>query len=362
MTRVVSNAFSLTVQSADAVPSWVSSAAFNSWFSPPGNTTMATAQTSFTSPFSRPKENILAFSGAALKLATSEIFIAGGGHTDYAGNEVYSFPLLSETPQWDLRRLPTPEAQISWNGSQPAPSAHYSDGRPVSRHTYWNLHFHESLNRLFFLGAKATWGEPAGSFLNVDAFNAATNDYDAANTYTATPFSQTFAAGFVKVGLDVYAQMTSDGRWYRWNASNQSWTTLASRSPYNGDSPFAYDSSRGRILRAGSHPAWFDVNNSLAETTVTFSGANASSTAQESTMIYVPDIDRYLLMRIGNSTVYQIHPTDFTVTTYSLTGTAPTIPSSGIGLLYGRLMYVPAIKCVAVVATVNQNVKLFRVA
>src|SRR5581483_9270914 len=69
-----------------------------------------------------------AWSGGVYDTDRDQLVVWGGGHTDYAGNEVYAFGPLGGTPTW--RRLTNPS-------NPPADSTpRGSDGRPVSRHTY----------------------------------------------------------------------------------------------------------------------------------------------------------------------------------------------------------------------------------
>jgi hypothetical protein len=71
---------------------------------------------------------ILSWGGGAFDPSRRQLVLFGGGHNDYAGNEVYGFDLA--TAAWQRLRAPTPMAQV-------IPSADaYADGAPVSRHTY----------------------------------------------------------------------------------------------------------------------------------------------------------------------------------------------------------------------------------
>ena len=90
---------------------------------------------------------ITAWSSAALDPATNRLFVWGGGHADYAGNEVYAFDL--ETLRWD--RLSDPaQPDRERNDS-------YADGSPRSRHTYNYLEFVPSAKRLMSFGGAALY-------------------------------------------------------------------------------------------------------------------------------------------------------------------------------------------------------------
>jgi hypothetical protein len=69
-----------------------------------------------------------AWSGATYDTRRDRLIVWGGGHTAYAGNEIYAFDI--NTLKW--MRLTNPSLNLS-NGDP------YPDGRPNSRHTYNGL-------------------------------------------------------------------------------------------------------------------------------------------------------------------------------------------------------------------------------
>jgi hypothetical protein len=75
------------------------------WIEVPG-TRIADVQGAFQSPGGY-KPYVNSYSGACVKDSGSEVFLAGGGHADYAGNEVYTLRLQSDAPKWVRRRNPT---------------------------------------------------------------------------------------------------------------------------------------------------------------------------------------------------------------------------------------------------------------
>lgn len=81
-----------------------------------------------------------AWGGGAFDLARDILFAFGGGHSNYAGNEVCSQDLSADWPVWTLRRKPT--GAIGNTGELNdglEESGVYFDGRPRSTHTYGNL-------------------------------------------------------------------------------------------------------------------------------------------------------------------------------------------------------------------------------
>lgn len=92
-----------------------------------------------------------AWGGGAYGRGPRKMFVWGGGHTDYWGNEVYAFDL--QRGQWQRLTDPTPGPTVSASGKDPLP-----DGRPNSRHTYDGLQFIERLGKLFALGGSISPG------------------------------------------------------------------------------------------------------------------------------------------------------------------------------------------------------------
>jgi hypothetical protein len=95
---------------------------------------------------------------------------------------------------------------------------------------------------------------------------------------------------------------------------------------------------------------------SNAWSTVTITGVNATDvmTANQDAMVYVPDIDRFLVRKGGaGGAVYQINPTTFEATAYPTTGGA-SIPATQNGP-YNKFLYVPRLGGVIYVPTYDGN-------
>ena len=104
-----------------------------------------------------------AWGGAAFDPVSNRLFVWGGGHNDYSGNELYAFSVESGT--WE--RLTDPSRAPFADGD----GAYYPDGLPQSRHTYNHLQFDPVRNEFLSLAAAATFGPASTSHRNVDAFN-----------------------------------------------------------------------------------------------------------------------------------------------------------------------------------------------
>lgn len=332
----------------------MNSLALTTWFEV-ANTKIETAQASYASPGGQ-KQYITSYSGGAVRNSGSELFVFGGGHNDYAGNEVVSLRLQNDVPAWVLRRAPTATIQTG--------VSHYSDGRPASRHTYWNPQFIEARGR-FMLFAGGTYDPTGGVVHNkVDAFRVADNDWDAANTFADAPGIYDNGQCVCKdASENVWMQQNgSSGTLARWNQATATWTTIGSRSVHNINAPMAFDSTRNRLVRFDdSFAARFDLSNNAAEAGVTFSGANASAAGNGTSVVYVPDLDAFLFMPWGSSTIYRCDAATFSVSVFAVSGTPPPgSAADGTGQLFGRFNIMPELKLIIYVRSVSDNAWVFR--
>jgi hypothetical protein len=92
------------------------------------------------------------WSSGAFDPVHQQMLVFGGGHSDYAGNEVYAFPI--ETLTWE--RLTEP-SDSDYENQDPLP-----DGNPVSRHTYDGLAFITHAGRMFAHGG-SRWRDGSGT-------------------------------------------------------------------------------------------------------------------------------------------------------------------------------------------------------
>jgi hypothetical protein len=92
-----------------------------------------------------PGGNVIApWSGGAFDTKRNQLIVWGGGHGDYAGNEVYAFNL--NTLKWS--RLTEPSSLKEVKGCEPT----MPDGQPTSRHTYNGLDYIESEDTIISAG------------------------------------------------------------------------------------------------------------------------------------------------------------------------------------------------------------------
>jgi hypothetical protein len=303
----------------------------------------------------------MAFSGACVKDSGSEVFLAGGGHADYAGNEVYTLRLQSDAPRWVRRNNPTPIVGPMSHIGTP----YYSDGRPTSRHTYWNLQFINARNRMFYISGSAIWGNGNGHSWAVDAFDPDRNDYEPAGTYASVPENAVYAAqGGAKDSNENVWLLLPGGRLYRWHQPTATMSLIGTRSVSEIDTAISVDPVRNRLVRFDTprFGAMFDLNNNGAETQISFGGPRASKAARGSSVVWAAARGTFLIFRWNENNVYECDPVTFAVTDLAVSGVKPNPPPrDGVGSLYGRWFYAPELRLCGYIRSVNDNVWLFRV-
>jgi hypothetical protein len=324
------------------------------WATISGNTP-SDVMVGYTSPGSS-KVYICSYSGGAHRASDTRFFLAGGGHSDYAGNEIPYCTLSADAPTWVLSRFPSTAANVG-NGIQIN-----GDGRMASRHTYWNPQFDDTDDRLMFIGGGALWGDPPPNSDRVWGWNPSTADYEASSTYPSQ--SGIDGTGFpcCKDGSgNVWIQNTNGGL-YRWNRATKTWTSLGTKQVCNGEAALAFDPQRSRLVRFdGSFPREYDLSGN--ESVVSFTGAQASQATNGRGVVWCNDRNSFLLSPWGSNTIYEAvwNGSSYVVSTLTLGGTPPPTPESdGTNRLFGRFFYSAQLKAVFHLRSYSDNWRYFR--
>lgn len=180
MTRATATT-KINVLSSGGIPAWYSAQPSGTWKNFTGATQVLSSSGVAWSPTWSPGGTnvasvMRAWSGGVLN--TSGVYIGGsfvpgtwlviwgGGHGDYAGNELYAFgPLEAATPRWQRINDPTdpPPIDVARIGT-----------KPVSRHTYDTLAYLSSVNKMLSFGAPG-YANTGFTFGTCDLFNFGAN-------------------------------------------------------------------------------------------------------------------------------------------------------------------------------------------
>lgn len=283
------------------------------------------------------------------------VLTAAGGHSNAADNRVVACDLMTDSPSW----LPVRHAASS---SVQPDVAYYSDGRPSSRHYYWNCHHVPSLDRVIMVGGPVVYGSGIGK-LKVDGFNLATNQWDGVVPDQPGVSGSGYADCSIVMTNAVLNPSTGDiWSWgnfyniYKWSASTRTQSLVASYgTQFKG--PGAWDETRDKLVFIG-YPSggamvdgWIVAANGLSRTPLTFN-ASAAYTSwvaaqgnETGNIVYDPLRDRFYWFNCNaGGAVYILTPNtgapwDVSILTQ---GSGSTPPPSGL-YTYSRFRYVRAL-------------------
>lgn len=289
-----------------------------------------------------------AWCGLAIDTRNSKVWgPANGGHDDYHGNEVMSFDLSADAPAW-VEVMPS-----SSGFTVPSDTNYYSDGTPVSSHSYYTLHVIESRNRVirFNVGAAATSGNPKPV---VDGFNVVgAGAWDAPGTYPNFPSGVTRSTAKNPLTEDVYC-FVNNYSVQKWTNATNTWSAVQNQFPPVDfeETATAFDTARSRIFLLkglGNARHTFSLSTGLF-TQITLTGAAATAVnalSKAMGMVYVPALDSYLVRGglEGGGAVYKIDANTFECTLLSTTGGAG-VPSTAVIAgspenVYSRWLHAP---------------------
>jgi len=334
-------------------PAWMAGKSLNEWIEIPNTSGAGGAA-------------IGAFSGLALREATSELVIgAAGGHSDSSDNRVVSLVLETDSPKWILRIPPSPLVKID--------VSHYADGTPSSRHTYQNTYYIESLNRLFLFGAYGTFGN-AYQFKTVDAFSFQTNQWDPPGTWAPLPQDSNLGAVKIPGTDDVFTSSL-----HKWSAAQATrayqagnpstievWSSpITTRTDTPVRWPLAYDKLRNQFfsLQFGDGQGYGQQTAFASRIDLT-TGVQMKITIKPSSvfdlflheaptysaMDYDPENDRFLFysgIGVAAGRIYVIKPsagTEWEMSLFATTASSPQPPATPGAGVNSNFKYIPRLK------------------
>jgi hypothetical protein len=295
----------------------------------------------------------IAWSGAAFDVDGNRLLINGGGHADWAGNEVYELDLDTQA----MRRLNNPSYPLR-DGCAAGTNSTYADGRPVSRHTYNHLAYIEEQDLMFLFGGSRwecgffgadTWTfDPA-----LDLWTARSNT-DAPNGDFGLSIVRDSATGLLWA-RDTYNVYSYDPAMHRWQRRSGN-DDLALSSYRSG----VFDPLRGRYYlytTAARTLHHYDVRSSTANLAITSRPAPTCSfmDREGAGWAYDPQSDRLVAWNGGN-TVHLLDPDTAACTTQSFVG-GPTAPDQGT---YGRFAYSPREDAYVSCNDIDENCRILR--
>jgi hypothetical protein len=244
---------------------------------------------------------IFAWSSGVFDTLRDQLVVWGGGHGDYAGNEVYALDLS----KLDMQRLTDPGLPVSTDCGE----AIAGGAQPNSRHTYDGLSYMENVDRMFVLGGSK---HPCG--------------YMSDGTWTLGLVDMTWQKmspkGTIPQGgpgiVSAYDKTTGNvfvhdaSRLYSYDYTNDAYQQLSGEYPIDYHMSAVIDPVRKRFLIAGSRNVYaYDIGPGSAyerKTLATHGGDPLVASAYPG-LAYDPVADRIVGWNGGDS-VYQLNLDD----------------------------------------------------
>lgn len=309
-----------------------------------------------------------AWGGGAFDEASGWFYVTGGGHADYAGNEVYRINLYVDNPTWERYTNPTVDVETGRTLIK------YGDGSPVSHHTYWNLFVHEG--ELYTFGGSVYHTGSGPVFLAHVDKNTRQWVFDWEPTGTP-PFQDAWGiCAYSPTQKKVYRGYSYDFSpvWAMDLTTKTFGSSLFAHGPALGGYTAAHWNDKRQCLMYVNHSAGVPVVRVWApgESSTFGSPANAGTvptlTGYEG-MCYDSDLDRYYIWHGGpnHGNLITLTPppvgqsprtNDWTWGTLAAaSGTPPSFAGSGgrnnnaaFGGTFGRLFYSSRLKAVGVIS------------
>lgn len=371
--------FTVTTPSGN-LPSWVPTTLYQ-WTTIPGSNLFASGVGwSGTNPGggTGTRSVIEADCGMCVS-ASGDLYLFGGGHADYGGNEVYRIQLNANTAT--CQRLTNPTIPTQADITSGANNSYYLDGKPRSRHSYSALAFDDVGGRLLSFGVRTNYpfaldGLPCDAFYPTATSGTWSARADQAWNGTGNPPMPMFTStGSLQLPAATVEDRTTGNVWmhltdnynprlWKYTRSTNTLALIASSAVHQDVSydSVALDTTRQRLYRLGLVESnltpdplryWDLTTNPPTFIDPALTGAAAAEfdgQAIYSTATYSPGMDAVLKLSVQTSTlVYKLNCATFDCTQLITTGTQPPLPTSGCWItshnhMHKKFVYVPSLK------------------
>jgi hypothetical protein len=292
------------------------------------------------------------WSGGTFDTKRDRLIIWGGGHTDYSGNEIYTFDL--NNLQW--RRETNPSTDVGGSES----SGYYPDGLPRSRHTYDYIEYAPSTDAFYSFGGGGMSPSGQTGTTNLDCYNFTTAQWE---RKTACPNGAGAMNNSAYDPSTGHLWFANGPRIAEYNPVSNQWTSHGSGGSYAG---YHYtgdlDPVRHKMLLLGESVIAFDLMQTNINCTVqaTTGGGEIVNSAASPGFVYDPIIDKMVAWK-GGSSVYLLNLTTWAWSKVAPAATNSVTPASGASNgTFGRFRYCPSKNVFVVVNAINQNVFIYK--
>jgi hypothetical protein len=305
---------------------------------------------------------MMAWSGGAFDTKRDRLIVWGGGHTNYAGNELYVFDLA--TLKWI--RVTDPATDVS--GATAMAEYPPAGGliQPRSRHTYEYIEYVASLDRFCSFGFTSPYQDGGQGGNQMHCFDFDSKKWE----------RKVSPQGWGIATIAAYDPVTG----HAWSKGTDSHSWLSEFIPDSGvygkwfkrttdSADFYYkylltmdiDPVARKLVAIGGGETWYwDISKpaqGVSQTMVTTTGSTSIVGATSPGMAYDP-ITGKIVAWSGGQTIYSL---DVPSKVWSATSTSGANPGSQATYgTYGRFRYSPAHNVFVVVNTTTSNVFIYK--
>ena len=323
--------------------------AVNAWYEVPNSHLNSVAPSGWSANVIDP------WCSGAFDTKRNNLIVWGGGHGDYAGNEIYVFNL--DSLKW---------IRVNNPSDPPAKDVPYAaDGGPCSRHTYDYIQYVPAVDRFCSFGGAGFWQSGQTGTNNLDAFNFDARTW---SQYAVVPSCGGNIGSISAVDAGTgYAWYHGTGTYSwaaHWNPATNVWTVHGktwSMEELDYNHTAAIDPRRHKMVAIGSGTVL--VWNLQPDTGYIFytqlstSGAAGIVSNGNPGVEYDPVSDRIVAWD-GGSGVYTL---DMDTRVWTLHNGAGATPTAGAQWgTYGRFRYSPKNNVFVGVNSISQNVFIYR--
>ena len=298
-----------------------------------------------------------AWNGGAYDTKRDRLIVWGGGHADYAGNEIYAFDM--KTLKWSRVNDPSPfPPGDENNGSR---SETHPDGSPIQRHTFNALQYlPPPVDRFVVAGGFVLWRAGTIRDRHTRLFDFDTLKWEQKSEVPGGGGSMSLSAVAADGRLWYQGARQGSGHFGVYDAKTDTWTEYRNINIGSDRMTGAIDTVRNNLVAIGSGlvRVW-DLDNPGDHEIVTTTGATGIlSIPDPAGFAYHPPSDRFVAWKNG-SDVYTLDPATLVWTRHPTTGSVSPGSEAKNGT-YGRFRFIPSKNLFIVVNSTTKNVFVYR--
>ena len=306
---------------------------------PPGNT--------------GPRALMGAWSGGAYDTKRERLIIWGGGHADYAGNELYVFDLSSLS--WS--RIWGPSAEIPPIG---APEEAYPDGNPAARHTYDGLEYIPGIDRFWAQGG-ALYSGSGGAKNDTWTFDFEKRVWER-KAKSLEDRGSIVSSAYDPVTQHIFVQRYT--LFMEYNPMTDIWTKRGAYDlGFSAQGVGVMDPKRRKFLIIGGGMVWaYDLKQAgrLQLQRLHTTGDTTIVQTRYPGVEYDPITDKIVGWN-GGADVYTLDVDTLIWTKHLPAPTNTVIPGSAASAgTFGRFRYIPSKNVFITVSSIDQNVYIYK--